>query len=181
MYIFLTVWSRKLYCVCHCCLTESSQPALPCAFGYSSEPTPCVCAYTRAHTRTHTWSTNCKSVLGIWLCSRSVACLRKQDPTRTPEREHRRPVILTRTPRHLPSMSRDVWNRTGNWAPGEGLYCGVTHPHADALNNPCMHTDIIRRDLEAEDTMVTKRCAGRQKPLIALTTSWGSSFQAWVC
>lgn len=47
---------------------------------------------------------------------------------------------------------------------GEGLYCGVNHPHVEALNNPCMHTDIIRRDLEAEDTMVTKQCAGRQKP-----------------
>lgn len=63
----------------------------------------------------------------------------------------------------------------------EGLYCRVNHPHVDALNNPCMHTDIIRRDLEAEDTMVTKQCAGRQKPLIALTTSWGSSYQAWIC
>lgn len=38
-----------------------------------------------------------------------------------------------------------------------------------------MHTDIISKDLEAEDTMVTMQCAEKEKPLIALTTSWGSA------
>lgn len=51
-----------------------------------------------------------------------------------------------------------------HWKPSneKGALLRVNHPHVDALNNPSMHTDIIRRDLEAEDTMVTKQCAGRQ-------------------
>lgn len=80
---------------------------------------------------------------------------------------------LIRKTRHLPSTVRDIWVGTGNPAKTGGLYCRVNHPSVDALNNPCMHTDNIRRDLKAEDTMVTKQCAGRQAPLIALTTSWG--------
>lgn len=44
-----------------------------------------------------------------------------------------------------------------------------------------MHTDIISKGLEAEDTMVTKQCAEGQKPLIALTTSWGSGYWVSIC
>lgn len=85
-------------------------------------------------------------------------------------------LILLHKTKHLPSLAKDIASHTGRRATGKGLYCGMNHPHVDALSNPCMHTDIIRRDLEVEDTMVTEeQCAGRQPPLIALTTSWGSA------
>lgn len=89
-----------------------------------------------------------------------------------------RAIAQTRVSHHSgPSIA----SHTGRRATGEGLYCGMNHPCVDALSSPCVHTDITRRDLEAEDTMVTEPCAGRQTPLIALTTSWGSSYQAWIC
>lgn len=185
IYIFQIVWNKTLYCICYCLPGRVAGITL-CIHSYFYKLTPRACVCVHAHT--HTLSTNCKSVLANWLkcCHtlwfQSVMYLGEQEASHTSETiiEAFSNSLICKT-RHLPSISRDIWNRTGNRATREGLYYGVNHPHVDALNNPCMHTDIIRRDLEAEDTMVTKQCAGRQKPLIALTTSWGSSYQAWIC
>lgn len=111
--------------------------------------------HTHIHARIHnTWKANYKSITSDCLKSPYMSSFQLVVCFRTQEIWSKIIKVLGKT-EHLPSIARDMENHPGRRATGGGLYCGMNHPRIDALSNPWMHTDIIRRHLEAEDTMVT--------------------------